>query len=109
MLAEHKQKAEADDEEQKTGFEVRTTMKEVIPVPDVLRERHGNQFNGGQQQEKSANDLSGVGQPYRCTAAGPVGEGSMIQKLPAFLVNTTPCSGLAGSCCGECEYSAMMR
>jgi hypothetical protein len=65
-------------------------MEEVIPGPGVLRQRHGNQFNGREHQQEGANGFSRAGRPCGCIAAGSIYVGSMIQKLPTFFVDTTP-------------------
>lgn len=89
-MTEHEQKAEADHEKQKARLEVNTSVKKVVPGPDVLREGHGHQLNRNEHQQKAARVLSRVGQPCACIVIGPIQVRSSIQEFSASFDDRTP-------------------
>jgi hypothetical protein len=62
VMTEYKQKAKADHEKQEARLEVHTTLKKVIPGPDVLRQRHGNQLDSSEHKQKAAEVFGSAGQ-----------------------------------------------
>ncbi len=63
MLGAQKNETKATDDNEEAEFEILTTVEKAIPRPEVLREGHRNQLNGGQCQKQAAEpgaDLSAV-------------------------------------------------
>jgi hypothetical protein len=46
MLGAQKNEAKAADDDEEAWFEILTSLEEVIPGPEVLREGHRDQLDG---------------------------------------------------------------
>lgn len=90
VITEHEQKVKANHKKQEARLEVHSTAKKVVPGPGILGERHGNQLNDGERQEKAVNVFESPGQQCRTIVTGPIYVRSTIQEFLAFSVDGTP-------------------
>ena len=69
MLCPQQPEANAHHDHEKAKLEILPAMHKAVPRPEMLRQRHCDQFNGNQQQEQTAQERTRL-LPVREKASG---------------------------------------
>jgi hypothetical protein len=77
LLNAQKYEAKAGDDEEQTEFEVLAAVEEPIPCPQALRDGHGEEFDGYDEQEDAAKTHGGSRNVEQCADASPGGDGEL--------------------------------
>jgi hypothetical protein len=75
LLNAEKHETKAGDDYEQTEFEVLAAVQESIPCPQALRDGHGEEFDGHDEEENAAKTHGGSHNVEQCADAGPGGDG----------------------------------